>query len=130
MARSRGLALFVLVAALSGGCGSTSPAAPTSNAVTVYADPEFRGDSRVVIGSIPELGDLGGPCGTGAAGDWDDCISSIRVPQGLEVTVYEDEDFSGASMTFTADVLDLEREPGPCSDGWDDCISSIVVRER
>ena len=130
MVKSGWMTLFVPIAALSIGCGGdTAPTAPTTNAVTIYADPDFRGDSRPVLAEIGELGDLGGPCGTGAAGDWDDCISSIRVPTGWEVTVYDDEDFQGDSRTFTTDVADLEREAGPCSDGWDDCISSIRVRQ-
>jgi hypothetical protein len=131
MAIRRWMALFVPIAAVSVGCGGdTAPTAPITDAVTIYADPDFRGDNRPILAAVPELGELGGPCGTGAGGDWDDCVSSIRVPAGWEVTVYDDEDYQGRSMTFTADVADLEQLPGPCSDGWDDCISSIRVREQ
>ena len=123
-----------LIAAVSGGCGSSTPTAPSTtlanSLVTIYQDPEFRGGSRALMGDIVDLDDAAGPCGTGVGGDWDDCISSIRIPAGWEVTVFQDDNYGGASTTFTADVTDLERRPGPCSDGWDDCISSIRIRQR
>ena len=123
-----------LIAAVSGSCGKSSATAPSTtlanSLVTIYQDPEFRGNSRALMGDIVDLDNAAGPCGAGVGGDWDDCISSIRIPTGWEVTVYQDDNYGGASATFTADVTDLERRPGPCSDGWDDCISSIRIRQR
>jgi hypothetical protein len=81
----------------------------------------------VLPASVADLDSLPG-CG-GAGADWNDCISSIRIPAGWSVTVYEQDDYVGTSTTFTADVPDLERVPGPCGNDWDDCISSIQVRQ-
>jgi Peptidase inhibitor family I36 len=134
MSRKNTAVIVGLIAVLGARCGDspTTPSTSLANSlVTVYQDPEFRGNSRALMaGDQPDLDALAGPCGAGVGGDWDDCISSIRVPSGWEITLYEHDNFSGASQTFTADVNDLERRPGPCSDGWDDCASSIRIRQR
>jgi Peptidase inhibitor family I36 len=101
---------------------------PTGVIPVMYQDTDFRGDNRAIGADQPDLDDLPG-CG-GSGSDWNDCISSIRVPSGWEVTVFEQDDYSGTSTTFTADVNDLERVAGPCGNDWDDCISSIRVRQR
>lgn len=119
---------ILLLAAVAVACGDDGPTTPTGATVVIYQDTNFRGDSRAVVTDAPDLDDLPG-CG-GAGADWDDCISSIRVPRGWEITVFEHDDYTGASMTFTADVVDLEQQRGPCGDDWDDCISSIQVRQR
>jgi hypothetical protein len=124
-----GCAVIVgLFAVMGAACDDDNPTAP-SNTVVIYADTSFRGNSRAMLGNAPDLDDLPG-CG-GAGADWDDCISSIRIPSGWEVTVFEHDNYTGASMTFSADVPDLEQQrPGPCGDDWDDCISSIQLRQR
>jgi peptidase inhibitor family I36 len=122
-------AFVVVLAVLSFSCSSDdNPAAPTGNTVVIYADTNFRGNSRAMLGDASDLDDLPG-CG-GAGADWDDCISSIHVPNGWEVTVFEHDVYTGASATFTADVPDLHQQSGPCSGQWDDCISSIRLRQR
>lgn len=117
-----------LLAVASAACGDENPATPTGLSIVIYQNPDYRGDSRVVLNNVPDLDDLPG-CG-GASADWDDCISSIRVPSRWEITVFEHDNYTGASMTFTADVPDLEQLPGPCGNDWDDCISSFQVRQR
>jgi hypothetical protein len=60
--------------------------------------------------------------------DWNDTISSVRVPPGQVVTLYQDADFGGASLTLTADTPDLRAFPGPGADGtWNDAASSIRI---
>jgi Peptidase inhibitor family I36 len=117
-----------LLLMVSAACDDDSPTTPTGTAVVIYQDTNFRGDSRAVAANASDLDDLPGCGGPGA--DWDDCISSIRVPSGWEVTVFEHDLYSGASATFTTDIEDLERQMGPCGNDWDDCISSIQVRQR
>nr|UXE44592.1 hypothetical protein Hi04_10k_c2651_00036 [uncultured bacterium] len=51
-----------------------------------------------------------------------DKISSFRVVGNVEVVVFKDARFSGASGRFWTDVRDLRRE------GWNDEISSVRVR--
>ncbi|MCX8020988.1 MAG: beta/gamma crystallin family protein [Chitinophagaceae bacterium] len=49
-----------------------------------------------------------------------DRLSGLQIPQGLRVTIYEHDNFTGRSATFTSSVPCLERE-------WNDMASSIVV---
>ena len=119
------ITLSVVTVAL--GCSDDGPTAPTGSTPVIYQNTNYRGDSRVLPASAVDLDDLPG-CG-GAGADWNDCISSIRIPSGWSITVFDQDNYAGQSMTFTADVPDLERVPGPCGNDWDDCISSIQVRQ-
>jgi hypothetical protein len=55
------------------------------------------------------------------AGFYNDAISSLRVPQGYRVVLYEHENFKGKTYTLTSDksVFTLS--------GWNDKASSIAV---
>jgi hypothetical protein len=128
MNRNSRAIIVSLLLMVSAACDDDSPTTPTGTAVVIYQDTNFRGDSRAVAANASDLDQLPGCGGPGA--DWDDCISSIRVPSGWEVTVFEHDLYSGASATFTTDIEDLERQMGPCGNDWDDCISSIQVRQR
>ena len=120
-----------------GGCGG-SPTAPSAadreNGVSIYADPRFRGRSELLLKDVEDLDDLKNGCDKGGAFsfsiNFDDCISSIHVPQGFRVTVYEDPHYRGDSVTFTSDVQDLDDVKGPCGGDFDDCISSIRVSRQ
>jgi len=112
----------------SAACDDDNPIGPSTNTVVIYEDTNFRGNSRAMLGNAADLDALPG-CG-GAGADWDGCISSIRIPSGWEVSVFEHDDYTGASATFTADVPDLHLQQGPCGGDWDDCISSIQLRQR
>ena len=127
MTRKSCAVIVGLLAALAAACSDDDPTSPTGT-VQIFQNTEFRGNSRAVVGNLPDLDDIPG-CG-GAGADWDDCISSIRIPSGFEVIVFENDQYSGASTTFTSDVPDLEQQRGPCGNDWDDCISSIQVRQR
>ena len=109
------------------GCDDDGTTTPTGTTIVLYQDTNYRGDSRAMVASAPDLDDLPG-CG-GASADWNDCISSIRIPSGWQITVFEQDNYAGTSMTLTADVPDLEQVAGPCGNDWDDCISSIQVRQ-
>lgn len=122
----------ILVAA----CGShpTEPTAPFGQGVSMYRDSLYRGKSVTIDDDVSNLVDLSGPCGGSDDGstppNFDDCISSLRVPAGWSATVYRDRGFSGASATYTEDVPDLDVVSGPCGPGFNDCISSIRVVRR
>jgi hypothetical protein len=49
-----------------------------------------------------------------------DLLSSMQIPQGFKVTIYENDDFKGKSRTYTSNVACLEA-------GWNDMATSIVV---
>ena len=128
MTNMKRLVIVGLVIAGAAACGDDNPTTPTNLAPVIYQNTNYGGDSRIVMSNAVDLDDLPG-CG-GAGADWNDCISSIRVPSGWEITVFESANYAGPSTTFTADVPDLERVPGPCGNDWDDCISSIQIRRR
>jgi hypothetical protein len=127
MLRKSLLAITLSSATVALGCSDDGPTAPTGSTPVIYQNTDYRGDSRVLPASVPDLDALPG-CG-GAGADWNDCISSIRIPAGWSLTVYEQDNYVGTSTILTADVPDLERIPGPCGNDWDDCISSIQVRQ-
>ena len=53
-----------------------------------------------------------------------DVLSSITIPEGLKVTIYEDESFGGSSKTFSSSVNCLKRI------GFNDKTSSIIVKRQ
>jgi len=126
-----GAALFLSAC---GGSPTVPSPADSGDGITIYADPRFRGDSSVLVTDVEDLDDLVAGCSKGGTFNlhmnFDDCISSIRIPPGRQVTVYEDPHYRGASVTFTSDVADLDDVRGPCGGDWDDCISSIRVSRR
>lgn len=58
------------------------------------------------------------------SGEFDDEVSSIRTYGRVEVVVYRDTRFRGASRQFSSSVRDLQRED------FNDRVSSIEVRRR
>lgn len=107
------------------GCSPTRPSG-SSEGVTIYEHPNYRGDSRTVGADERDLEDVVRSPDI----SWDDCISSIRVPEGWQATIYEHPDYRGGSSTITSDIPDLDRVMGPCSGDWENCISSIRVSRR
>ena len=128
-----GLAMALILCACGGGPAAPSPT-DTGDGITIFADPRFRGVSTILLADVEDLDDLVTGCyKNGTSGppiNFDDCISSIRIPAGRKVTVYEDPRYRGDSVTFTSDVMDLDDVRGPCGGDWDDCISSIRVSRQ
>lgn len=81
----------------------------SSNQVIVYDDSQYQGLAQTL-----DLGNY----------DWgqihNDTISSLRVPDGMMVTLYDDTHFGGRSKTFTQDTVYV-------GDDFNDITSSIVV---
>ncbi|MEZ4712461.1 MAG: LamG-like jellyroll fold domain-containing protein [Caldilineaceae bacterium] len=87
--------------------------APRTVMVTLYEHSWYRGRSL--------------PLGLGLVGyttlnqyGFNDLISSISIPEQLQVTVFEDAGFGGDKTTFTASVLNV-------GDEWKDRISSMDI---
>jgi hypothetical protein len=119
------------------GCASDLPTQPTvafGDGVTLYPDSIFRGERVTLGGDVADFSKLRGPCNEGEnsnpSSSYDDCVSSIRIPDGWTAVVFRDRDFKGTSATYTADVPDLDLVSGPCDPGFNDCISSIRVSRR
>ena len=85
-----------------------------ANHITLYADCGFRGEARnVPVGDYQDMR---------AVQMKNDSLSSIRIPRGLEVTLYQNERFGGFSTSFENDVNCLES-------GWNDQASSLRVSQ-
>ena len=129
----RPLALSAMFVALCA-CGSALPTQPVvafGEGVTLYPDSLYRSERVTLGGDVSDLSKLRGPCSENEDSNppsaFDDCVSSLRVPDGWAAIVFRDRNFSGAWATYTADVPDLDLVSGPCRPSFNDCISSIKV---
>ena len=83
--------------------------------VVVYEHCDFRGERREVpVGQHRSLKNLRIA---------NDSISSIEVPRGMELTIFEDDNFRGDSARLNSDVACLDRN-------WNDRISSMDLQFR
>jgi len=132
-----GMVAALVAGVMVAGCGSEMPNTPTAafgEGVTLYPDSLFRGERVTLGGDVADLSKVRGPCGgdgdSGSPSNYDDCVSSLRIPAGWTAVVFRDRGFSGDSATYTADVQDLDVVPGPCRPGFNDCISSLKLSRR
>lgn len=72
------------------------PPPPPGSAVTFYWDINFSGASFSATSSLDFVG-----------WDWNDQISSIRIPAGRALVLYQDWHFEGPSVRLTGDIVDL-----------------------
>ena len=77
--------------------------------VTFYTDSDFSGRSMSLSASTAFVGD-----------EWNDRISSIRVPAGMRVELFWDSNYKGISKIITGDMAFVGKE-------WNDKASSIKV---
>ena len=96
-----------------GVCTGSGP----SQEVTFFEDINFSGAS---FGAIGDVSFVGWP--------WNDRISSLRIPAGKTVVLYEHSDYGGAYLVLTGDEVDLRNFSGPGADGtWNDAVSSVRI---
>jgi hypothetical protein len=88
--------------------GETPIPAPTGR-VVLYEDGDFRGTELVVDGPVRNLGQF----------NFNNRVSSLRVPPGERWTVCVGQDFSGQCATVSGDVPSMSRY------GMNDRISSL-----
>ena len=100
-----------------GGNGGYDPGRNNDQRVIIYTDENYRGQSVSLLpGTYSSMSQLGFP---------DKSLSSITVPAGYRVIIYERENFSGKSYTIT------ESKNKFYLSGWNDKTSSIAVyRDR
>lgn len=82
-----------------------------SNYVTLHEDCNYKGRQSVL-----EPGNYS----TYQMKISNDRLSSIQIPAGMKVTIYEHKNYGGKSKTFTGNILCLDAE-------WNDLTSSVVV---
>jgi peptidase inhibitor family I36/beta/gamma crystallin len=93
---------------------SDRPMHEATGDVIVYEHANFQGRSKVISGDVSFVGN-----------DFNDMISSIRIPRGMEVEVFVDANYGGASKIFYDDWNTATSSPE-----WNDKISSIKIRRR
>lgn len=81
--------------------------------VTIFEHADYQGRSSVLGVGTHKLADLGIP---------NDSLSSLRVPQGLMVTLFEHEGTQGSYRVYFEDCSFVGGD-------WNDRVSSIVVRQ-
>ncbi len=92
---------------------------PCRDFPVLYSDDDYRGRSLELVRSIRDLHRDG----------FGDTASSICVPDGWTVTLYEDTEFRGASVRLAPgqSIADLKRD-GLRGQDWGDRVSSVEVR--
>lgn len=95
-------ALAALLAAL--------PAHAADGSICLYAKKSYQGASLCVSADTPWIGD-----------SWNDRVSSVRVPAGMQTQLFADVNYGGASVTLTADTPNLGKL------GFNDLTSSLRV---
>ena len=133
--QQRRLVAVILALGLMSACDRDSPTRPSlTGGVTLYEHPDYRGASYMLTHDDANLDTERGPCrattNPAAGRSWDECVSAISVAEGWRAVVFEDDNYSGRSRTFTANVANLRGEmggPDSCDGGWNDCISSLRV---
>lgn len=90
-----------------------------SNKVTIYENVDFKGNRKELDEGEYNIYDLG---------IGDNKLSSLTVPAGMKVIVYEYEDFRGRSKTFTSNVKDL-RKVKVEGKSFNDATSSIRIEK-
>jgi hypothetical protein len=95
------------------GSGGNQTPPPTNESVIIYVDGNYKGQAATLLpGTYSTMAQAGFP---------DDAISSIIVPAGYRVVLYEYANFKGKSYTIT------ESKTGFTFSGWNDRASSIAV---
>ncbi|MCM3700309.1 carbohydrate-binding protein [Paenibacillus macerans] len=77
-----------------GGSGTTPTTPPTTNGVTFYADKNYGGTAKTLGVGNYTLSQLNAK---GIPNDW---MSSLKVPSGWTVEVYENDNFGGKKWTY------------------------------
>ena len=130
--QERWLWTVILTLGFLSACEETPVQPSPTEGVTVYQHSNFRGDHRNFVNDFNNFADLVGPCGAidSQSTTWNNCVSSIKIAEGWEATIFERDDYGGESLKVTSEVAHLTRVGGPCGDDWNDCISSIRVQQK
>jgi len=98
---------------------SFGPSLNTSSSanVTLYGDIPFKGWYKQLNAGIYNFDDLT------ALGVVNDQLSSISIPKGFKVTLYENGNFTGSSVSLTDHTIDLSKV------NFNDKTSSLVIEK-
>ena len=92
---------------------------PTGPKVTLFSDCKFAG--KMVYVSFGEYASME------KAGFGNDVLSSMKIPAGVKVQVFEHNDFKGDTAVFTTDVSCLVDVKISKVRNWNDRVSSLKI---
>jgi astacin (peptidase family M12A) len=102
-------------AKLGGANVNTPPPSCQTNPV-LFADDNFRGERIDITANTRDLHQL----------NFGDKASSVCIPAGWAITLFQNTDFGGQSLQLNANVADLKRDR-PGGQDWGDKISSVQI---
>jgi len=102
-----------------------SPTVCATTGVCLFEHVRYFGSKLRLSASDPDLTDNALKAYSIRWTFWNDNISSVIVPAGLEVTLYEHVNYTGRKMTVTGPAR-LDTLPA----GWNDLVSSIQVMKK
>jgi hypothetical protein len=84
----------------------------SSDYITIYEHCDFRGDSRdVLVGDFRNMRSVNFR---------NDSVSSVKVPNGMDLVIYQDDDFRGGYARINQNISCFDRQ-------WNDKVSSLKV---
>jgi hypothetical protein len=96
----------------------------TNNVITFYEDCDYKGKyTNLIVDDIPQNNDYNLDR-LRKYGIENDSISSIKVPKGFSVTLYEHNDFQGNSITVNGDIDCLTKL------NFNDMTSSLILSKN
>jgi len=92
---------------------------PTGPKVTLFSDCKFAGKSLdAAVGDYDSMQKIG---------FGNDVLSSMKIPAGLKVQVFEHNNFKGDNTVFTSDVSCLVDVKISKARNWNDRVSSLKI---
>ncbi|MBA2279243.1 Ig-like domain-containing protein [Candidatus Saccharibacteria bacterium] len=95
---------------------ATTPITCPSNSVTLFKDSGYLGSSKILSNGKYDVRQL--------SGIGDNRLSSVKVPLGCKVILYQNSGFGGATKVLNGDWTSTADDP------WNDITSSIEVKNR
>ena len=98
------------------GANVNTPPPDCGTSPVLFADDNFRGERINITANTRDLHQL----------NFGDKASSICIPAGWSITVFQNTDFGGQSLDVPSNIADLQRDR-PNAQDWGDKISSVRV---
>jgi len=98
------------------GVNVNTPPPDCSTSPVLFVDDNFRGERINITANTRDLHQL----------NFGDKASSICIPAGFSITVFQDTDFGGQALDVSSNIADLQRDR-PNGQDWGDRISSVRI---